>query len=67
MTDFNELIRARLHAFPKPHFLGAQDLDPPDIANLLDLADVFVDLNRQSTKKLDLLRGRTLVHMFFEN
>ena len=67
MTDVNSLIRARLHPFPKRHFLAAQDLDPPDIVALLDLADVFVDYNRQSTKKLDLLKGRTMVNMFFEN
>ena len=67
LDTVNELIRARLLPFPKRHFLGAQDLDPPDIMNLLDLADVFVDLNRQTTKKMDLLKGRTMVNMFFEN
>ena len=66
-SNVNDLIGARLTAFPKRHFLAAQDLDPPDIMALLDLADVFVDLNRQTTKKLDLLKGRTLVNMFFEN
>ncbi|WP_245531409.1 aspartate carbamoyltransferase catalytic subunit [Asticcacaulis biprosthecium] len=66
-SNVNDLIGARLSAFPKRHFLAAQDLDPPDIMALLDLADVFVDLNRQTTKKLDLLKGRTLVNMFFEN
>ena len=34
---------------------------------LLDLADGFVALNRQKSKKLDLLKGRTLVNLFFEN
>ena len=66
-SSVNDLIRARLFPFPKRHFLAGQDLDPPDIVNLLDLADVFVDLNRQSTKKMDLLKGRTMVNMFFEN
>src|SRR6201999_682172 len=36
------------------------------VANLLDLADGFVDLNRQKAKKLDLLKGRTLMNLFFE-
>ena len=67
VTDVNDLIRARVAAFPKRHFLAAQDLDPPDVVALLDLADAFVDLNRQSTKKMDLLKGRTMVNMFFEN
>ncbi|MFN3230119.1 MAG: aspartate carbamoyltransferase catalytic subunit [Asticcacaulis sp.] len=67
LADVNELIRARLFPFPKRHFNGAQDLDPPDIVALLDLADAFVALNRLSNKKLDLLKGRTQVNLFFEN
>jgi aspartate carbamoyltransferase catalytic subunit len=37
------------------------------VVNLLDLADGFVSLNRQTAKKLDLLKGRTLMNLFFEN
>jgi aspartate carbamoyltransferase catalytic subunit len=32
----------------------------------LDLAEGFVALNRQKAKKLDLMKGRTLVNLFFE-
>ena len=32
----------------------------------MDLADAFVALNRQANKKLDLLKGRTLMNLFFE-
>jgi aspartate carbamoyltransferase catalytic subunit len=67
VSEVNDLIRARVTPFPKRHFLAAQDLDPPDVVALLDLADAFVELNRQSTKKMDLLKGRTMVNMFFEN
>ena len=35
-------------------------------ADLLDLAEEFVDLNRQIEKKTTSLRGRTLINMFFE-
>ena len=67
VSEVNDLIRARVTPFPKRHFLAAQDLDPPDVVALLDLADAFVEMNRQSTKKMDLLKGRTMVNMFFEN
>jgi|SRR3569832_60718 len=67
VIDVSETIRARLHPFPKRHFVSAGDLHPPDVTALLDLADAFVDLNRQTSKKLDLLKGRTLVNLFFEN
>src|SRR5690606_18917808 len=33
----------------------------------LDLADQVVALNRQTSKKLDLLKGRTRINLFFEN
>src|ERR1019366_7882883 len=52
--------------FPKRHFLSVTDLDPVQVAGLLDLADLFVALNRQRAKKIDLLKGRTLVNLFFE-
>jgi aspartate carbamoyltransferase catalytic subunit len=67
MIDFHQLIHDRLIAFPKRHFHVAEDLDPPDILALLDLADGFVELNRRTTKKMDILKGRTLVNLFFEN
>src|ERR1700684_3454825 len=52
--------------FPRRHFLSILDLDPPDVASLLDLAAGFVAVNRQKAKKLDLLKGRTLINLFFE-
>jgi aspartate carbamoyltransferase catalytic subunit len=66
-VDVSDTIRARVFPFPRRHFIAAGELDPPDVTALLDLADAFVDLNRQTTKKLDLLKGRTLVNLFFEN
>src|SRR3569833_129108 len=62
----NEVLQ-RTFSFPKRHFLSATDLNEVEVANLLDLADGFVDLNRQTSKKLDLLKGRTLMNLFFEN
>src|ERR1700738_641576 len=70
MTDtppgLNDVLQ-RTFSFPKRHFLSVLDLNEVEVANLLDLADGFVSLNRQTSKKLDLLKGRTLVNLFFEN
>ena len=63
----DDTIRARLVPFPKPHFLSAADLNPYAAAQLLDLADAFVELNRQSSKGVEILRGHTVVNLFFEN
>ena len=60
-------VLQRTFSFPKRHFLSVTDLDEVEVANLLDLADGFVALNRQTSKKLDLLKGRTLMNLFFEN
>src|ERR1700757_64339 len=59
-------IRSKAAPFPKRHFLSVTDLDPVEVTGLLDLADLFVGINRQRAKKIDLLKGRTLVNLFFE-
>jgi aspartate carbamoyltransferase catalytic subunit len=48
------------------HLLGIEGLEPRDVTGLLDLAEEFVDLNRQIDKKRATLRGRTLINLFFE-
>jgi aspartate carbamoyltransferase catalytic subunit len=48
------------------HLLGIEGLSPEEINGLLDLADEYVDLNRQIEKKRASLRGRTLINLFFE-
>jgi aspartate carbamoyltransferase catalytic subunit len=60
-------VRARTVPVPARHFISSFDLDRAALTDLLDLADGFVALNRQKAKKLDLLKGRTLMNLFFEN
>jgi aspartate carbamoyltransferase catalytic subunit len=48
------------------HLLGIEGLSRSDIIGLLDLAEEFVELNRQIEKKSASLRGRTLINLFFE-
>ena len=48
------------------HLLGIEGLSPSDITGLLDLAEEFVDLNRQVQKKRTTLSGRTQINLFFE-
>ncbi|MEG1028994.1 MAG: aspartate carbamoyltransferase catalytic subunit [Brevundimonas sp.] len=66
-ASVTETIEERLLPFPRDHFLAAGDLNPPAALALLDLADAFVDFNRQSAKGVDLMRGQTVVNLFFEN
>ncbi len=53
--------------FGRPHLLGIEGLEPFEIEDLLNRADGFVDLNRQSDKKLQLLKGLTQINLFFES
>ena len=48
------------------HLLGIEGLSADDIVGLLDLADEYVELNRQIEKKRSSLRGRTIINLFFE-
>jgi aspartate carbamoyltransferase catalytic subunit len=49
------------------HLLGIEGLSREEILGLLDLAEEFVDLNRQVEKKRTSLRGRTQINLFFES
>ncbi|PID36289.1 MAG: aspartate carbamoyltransferase catalytic subunit [Rhodobacterales bacterium] len=53
--------------FQQRHLIGIEDLSPDEIRTVLDLADRYVDLNRQSVKRSDALAGLTQINMFFEN
>jgi aspartate carbamoyltransferase catalytic subunit len=49
------------------HLLGIDHLSSDDIISILDLAEHYVTLNRQSQKRSDALNGLTQINMFFEN
>ena len=53
-------------SFPHRHRLTCEGLTAPEINSLLDLAEKAADTNRQVNKKRDVLRGRTLINLFFE-
>jgi aspartate carbamoyltransferase catalytic subunit len=58
--------KAESPSFPHRHLLGIQGLNVSDITHLLNLAETYVDLSRQVEKKTSLLKGRTLINLFFE-
>ena len=53
--------------FQHRHLLGIEGLSPDEISLLLDRSEVYVALNRGAEKKRDVLRGRTVINLFFEN
>ena len=49
------------------HLLGIQDISFSEVSNILKQAKTFITLNKSATKKLDILRGKTQINLFFLN
>jgi|TARA_B100001146_G_scaffold43805_1_gene37413 aspartate carbamoyltransferase catalytic subunit len=48
------------------HLLGIQDLSISDVNYILSEAKQFIKLNRSDNKKIDTLKGKTQINLFFE-
>ena len=67
-VDVSNMLRQRSAVFYRQkHLLAIEGLEPPAISRLLDLAESYVLLNRSGKTQRDLLRGRTLINLFFED
>ncbi len=66
MTSVAHAAPDRTFNFPHSNLLGISGLSANEIEYLLDLAEGYVQQNRQPDKKTDLLRGRTIINLFFE-
>ena len=49
------------------HFLTLDGLDQSLLTQILDTADSFIEVGERRIKKVPLLRGRTVVNLFFES
>ncbi|MCF7970069.1 MAG: aspartate carbamoyltransferase catalytic subunit [Methylococcaceae bacterium] len=49
------------------HFLSIEGLNSDLLTEILDTAESFADASEQNIKKFPLLRGKTIVNLFFEN
>ena len=67
MTNPTDIQQENSPVYSYRHLLSIEGLSRFDIEKLLDLADEYVETNRQADKKHAILRGRTLINMFFEN
>lgn len=53
-------------SFQRRHLLGIEGLSADEIGFLLDLSEGYVELSRSGQKKTALLRGLTVINLFFE-
>jgi len=51
---------------PLRHFLGLEGLSRETLTEILDTAEGFMAFGSRTVKKVPLLRGRTIVNLFFE-
>ncbi|MFM8332557.1 MAG: aspartate carbamoyltransferase catalytic subunit [Candidatus Methylumidiphilus sp.] len=58
--QFDQLGRLR-------HFLTIEDLSRELLVRIMDVAESFTSVSAQHVKKVPLLRGKTIVNLFFEN
>ncbi|MEP3892335.1 MAG: aspartate carbamoyltransferase catalytic subunit [Hellea sp.] len=55
------------YAFKKLHCLSIDDFHRPDIETLLSLGEHYLDLTVQKNPDRAILKGKTLINVFFEN
>ncbi len=48
------------------HFLSIEGLKRQQLVDILDMAESFASVGAQSVKKVPLLRGKTIINLFFE-
>ena len=53
-------------AFSRRHLLGIEGLTAGEITGLLDLSESYVEHTRRAGKKDTVMRGRTVINLFFE-
>jgi aspartate carbamoyltransferase catalytic subunit len=49
------------------HFISVEGLSNKILTEILDTADSFISTQERAVKKVPLLRGKTVVNLFFEN
>jgi aspartate carbamoyltransferase catalytic subunit len=52
--------------FRHHHLLSIRDLDQRDVNQILDAAELFIEVSRRPVRKVPTLRGKTVINMFFE-
>ncbi len=53
--------------YPHKHLLGIEGLTPPSINHLLEESHYFVNYLNKKDKKLEILKNKTCINLFFEN
>jgi len=52
--------------FKHKHLIRIKDLSASDILTILDTAESFLEISTREVKKVPILRGKTIINLFFE-
>jgi aspartate carbamoyltransferase catalytic subunit len=63
----SDLARKPAAFFPHRHLLGIEGLSADEIRRLLDLSQSYAEQAKDDPRARQLLRGRTVMNLFFEN
>ena len=67
MTQANPVgEQVAVTALRDKHLLGISDLSPAEISLILDTAEAMKEIGSRTIKKVPVLRGKTVVNLFFE-
>ncbi len=60
------LENIKIPKISQAHLHGIKDLNIEDINNILELSKIFKEHNKEKDKKIPILKGRTIINLFFE-
>lgn len=58
---------SHIEKFHRKDLLGLAELSAGEITHILDMAEQFREVNNREVKKVPTLRGKSVVHLFFED
>ena len=61
------MIKGEYNSYPHKHLLGLEGLHPTSINYLLKLSEKYFTYLNCNSKKLDTLKNKTFINLFFEN
>ena len=60
------LENIKIPKISQTHLHGIKNLSIEDINNILELSKIFKEHNKEKDKKIPILKGRTIINLFFE-
>ena len=67
IKNYNQIKQRSKNLYKKIHLVETADLNKKEIEFILDEAKKFISFNKKRIKKNNILEGRTVFNLFFEN